>query len=58
MQILIKQCSDRSAWYAGLVGQRATLVRKYRDAYLVIDPEGFTNYIPLADADVLKEDRT
>lgn len=58
MQILIKKCSDSRLWYANQIGKRATLVRTYVDAYLVVDPEGYTNYVHRDDADVVQEDRS
>lgn len=57
MQILIKKCSDSRLWYANRVGERATLIRKFADAYQVIDPDGYSNFVRHEDAEIVVEDR-
>lgn len=53
MTIRIIKCSDSLRWYARYVGYSFTVVRKYRDEYLVQDPEGYSNYVLHQDAEVI-----
>lgn len=52
--IRINKCSDSRRWYAKHVGRAFTVVRRYKDEYLVIDAEGYTNYVLIQDADEVK----
>lgn len=55
MQLLITQCKDPQLWYAKLVGQKVPLIRKYRDGYLALEPDGYTNMVAFCDAEVIDD---
>lgn len=50
-------CSDPMMWYAGLVGQLVPLLREENDVYLSREPEGYTNIVRKADAQVVWVDQ-
>lgn len=52
-QIKINKCSDSLRWYAKHVGKAFTLIRNYRDGYLVQDPDGYTNMVLHQDAELI-----
>lgn len=56
-QIKIYRCSDSLRWYAKHVGKVFTLIRNYRDGYLVQDPDGYTNIVLHQDAEIMTDEQ-
>lgn len=55
LKLRITGCSDRSMWYAGMVGQVVDLLGEDRREYLSRELAGYVNIVKKADAEVVSE---
>jgi hypothetical protein len=56
MKVLkIKQCPDRSRWYAQLIGQTVPFLgrEKEPDEYKSRTQDGYINFVQIADAEII-----
>lgn len=53
-KLRITGCSDRSMWYAGLIGKLVPFIGEDREEYLSREPAGYVNIVKKADAKVVE----
>ncbi len=55
LKLRITGCTDRSMWYAGMVGEVVDLLGEDRREYLSREPAGYVNIVKKSDAEVVTE---
>lgn len=55
LKLRITGCSDRSMWYAGMVGQVVDLLGEDHREYLSREPAGYVNIVKKTDAEIVQE---